>query len=237
MIIYLDLIMISNFIIEFMFLFILEKIYDGNVKYWRIIIASLIGSFSLVLFFYNYIFYTIFKIIGGFLIGMIAFSSISKSKQLIKISSFYALNFAFVGFLKSFNINAWYLLIVSVIAILGLFILESNKKYFIFLNRCTYNVIVTFNNRRLEVKGFLDTGNECYCDYIPVIFLDEKFKESGLQPVNHLLINTANGTDIKMCYRADDFSIVIGKKKIKKEVYIVFSDIKKECILNPSILL
>ena len=229
--------MFSNFIIEFLFIYIIEKIYNENIRWIRLIFSSLIGSFSLVLFFSNYIFYTIFKILGGILISLIAFSSVSKSKQIIKISSFYALNFAFIGFLKSFNINTWYLLIFSTIAILGLFILESNKKYFIFLNRCTYNVLVTFNNKKLKLSAFLDTGNECFCDHIPVIFISDKYKDKSLKPHNHLFLRTTNGSDLKFCYKADSFYIIIGNKKVKKDVYIVFSELSKDCLLNPSILI
>lgn len=237
MIVYLDLMIMCNFIIEFLFLYILEKLYEDEIKYLRIFIGALIGSFSLVLLFCNYILYTIFKIIGGILIGLIAFNSISKSKQIIKISSFYALNFAFVGFLKSFNVNDWLLLFVGIIVILGLFILESNKKYFIFLKRCTYNVIIDTGGKSLKLKAFLDTGNECFCDDIPVVFIDRKYKDNSLKPVNHLLLNTAAGSNLSMCYKAEKFYIVIGKKKLKKNVYIVFSDINRECLLNPNILL
>ncbi len=237
MIVYLDLIMLSNFIIEFLFLYILEKVYEEKVNYFRMIIASLVGSFLLLLFFLNYIFFTIFKIIGGILIVMIAISSVSKSKQVIKISSFYALNFAFVGFLKSFNINKWYLLILSVVVVLGIFILEVNKRYFIFIKRCNYNVIVDFNGIKIKAKGFLDTGNECFFKETPVVFLNDKYRLKKIEANEKMMISTANGIDIKECFKATSFKIVIGRKVIEKNVFIVFSKIEKECLLNPSILL
>ncbi len=238
MVIYLDLILLSNFVINLLFLYFIEKLFDDKIIWRRIVFAGIVGSLMVLIYFLDYFFVVMFKIIGGIIIVLIGLSNISKSKQIIKISLFYVLNFALVGFLQAFRINEWYLLIVSLIVILGLVILENNKKYFIFIKNLQYNVIVNLNNEIVKLKGFLDTGNECFYNGIPVVFINECFYNEKFISIGIFTVKTINGINCQNCFKPDCFWIIINNKKIKKDVYVVFTNIgEKECLINPSILL
>ena len=237
MVIYLDLILLSNFLINFLFLSFIEKLFNDKIKYLRITIASVIGSLFVLVYFTDYIYLFICKLIGGILITIIGLVNITKSKQIIKICLFYALNFAFVGFLQSFKINDWYLLLVAIIVILGLFVFENSRKYFIFINRCKYNVIVLFENCVLSLESFLDTGNECFYNNTPVIFINQRYKPSGLIAIGIMNINTVSGNSSVEVYKPLEFWVIINKKKIKKDVYVLFSDFEKDCLLGSNLLI
>ena len=89
----------------------------------------------------------------------------------------------------------------------------------------------------LKLEGFLDTGNECFYKEIPVIFINNKFKPKNLTSYDVMSISTVNGIKLEYYFKPDEFWIKIKNKKMKKEVYIVFSDIEKECIINPYLII
>ena len=120
---------------------------------------------------------------------------------------------------------------------MGLFIFENSKKYLIFIKSCKYNIIADFNGKLIRIEGFLDTGNECFFNDLPVIFIDNKYKPDKLNHYDVALVSTVNGNKYELFYKPNAFWIEINKKKIKREVYIVFTNIEKECLINPYIII
>lgn len=240
MVVYIDLIITVNIIINIIMLISIQRIFADEIHFLRIVLASVIGSiFVLSIFINNYLYYLL-KIFGGIIIICIGIKNIVFSKQIIKISLFYTLNLAFTGFLRTFRITntPWILLFLGLI--LGLVILENNHKYFIFLKRNSYKIKITFFDKKYQLIGYLDTGNECLYNGIPIIFVNNKYKDmiQNRQSINEITnIYTVNGLSIQNIYKPQEFTIYINKKEYHKKVVIIFCDINKDCLINPYIFI
>lgn len=235
MILYLDLLFIYDFTVSFVLLCFLEKLFCNKVKYRYIAFSSFVQSVIVSISIFNYSILYVFKIIGGLLIGMIAFKKTLFTEKVVKISLFYIVNFAFVGFLKAFHISNHYTLIIALVVIMTLFILESFKKYFIFLKHCEYNVITIINGKTYKLKGFLDTGNKSTYKGIPIVYINKKYETLSNNLVN-VIVNGINGSMESIGIVPEVFVLESDKCKKAKKVIICFKDIEEECILNPLLL-
>ncbi len=155
--IYLDLILVINFIIDYLLLYGTKKILKNKTSRKRILIGSIIGSStSLLMIYQNNI---IIKIILSILIIIITFGI----KNIIKnITYFYLLSIILGGTLYLFDLNIYklnyqILLIISPILIY-LYIRENIKYKNIYSNN--YIVEIYINNKLYKLEGMIDTGNE-----------------------------------------------------------------------------
>ena len=155
--IYIDLILVINFIIDYLLLYGTKKILKNKTSRKRILIGSIIGSStSLLMIYQNNI---IIKIILSILIIIITFGI----KNIIKnITYFYLLSIILGGTLYLFDLNIYklnyqILLIISPILIY-LYIRENIKYKNIYSNN--YIVEIYINNKLYKLEGMIDTGNE-----------------------------------------------------------------------------
>ena len=155
--IYLDLILIINFIIDYLLLYGTKKILKNKTSIKRILLGSIIGSISsLLLIYQNNI---IIKILLSILIIIITFGI----NNIIKNTTyFYLLSIILGGTLYLFDLNIYklnyqILLIISPILIY-LYIKENIKYKNIYLNN--YIVEIYINNKLYKLEGMIDTGNE-----------------------------------------------------------------------------
>jgi len=237
MIVYLDLLFLFNFLINAIFIYVIEIIYHEKISLKRIMIGGFIGGILILGFLFDYYLYYLLKILGGVMVGLIGFKGNNIFKMIIKITSFYILNFASVGFISSFNITEWYLFIFSIGAIIIIFFIENNKKPIIFINSLKYNISVSFNKKRLNLEGYLDTGNFSKCDDLPIIYLSKKY-QSNYSVYKLVNINTINGITFSNSYKPTSFTIEMGKVKQEKDVLVVFTDLKNfDCLLNTELFL
>ena len=155
--IYLDLILIINFIIDYLLLYGTKKILKNKTSIKRILLGSIIGSISSLLMIYqNNI---IMKILLSILIIIITFGINNIIKN---ITYFYLLSIILGGTLYLFDLNIYklnyqILLIISPILIY-LYIKENIKYKNIYLNN--YIVEIYINNKLYKLEGMIDTGNE-----------------------------------------------------------------------------
>ena len=155
--IYLDLILIINFIIDYLLLYGTKKILKNKTSIKRILLGSIIGSISSLLMIYqNNI---IIKILLSILIIIITFGI---NKIIKNITYFYLLSIILGGTLYLFDLNIYklnyqILLIISPILIY-LYIKENIKYKNIYLNN--YIVEIYINNKLYKLEGMIDTGNE-----------------------------------------------------------------------------
>lgn len=155
--IYLDLILIINFIIDYLLLYGTKKILKNKTSIKRILLGSIIGSISSLLMIYqNNI---IIKILLSILIIIITFGI----NNIIKNTTyFYLLSIILGGTLYLFDLNIYklnyqILLLISPILIY-LYIKENIKYKNIYLNN--YIVEIYINNKLYKLEGMIDTGNE-----------------------------------------------------------------------------
>lgn len=155
--IYLDLILIINFIIDYLLLYGTKKILKNKTSIKRILLGSIIGSISSLLMIYqNNI---IMKILLSILIIIITFGINNIIKN---ITYFYLLSIILGGTLYLFDLNIYklnyqILLLISPILIY-LYIKENIKYKNIYLNN--YIVEIYINNKLYKLEGMIDTGNE-----------------------------------------------------------------------------
>lgn len=178
MVIYIEQVLIDNFIINLFIILSLKAILRAKIKKINIVLASLLGSviaLILPLFHFNLIINSLIKILLS-LVMVIILKRFTKFKEyLLYYLTFLLLTFVFGGaclfilmsFDKSFKINNYstYSLPLGVIVLIIFFIFiiiknifknfYSRKK----INNFVYKVVVENNDEKDEILGFLDSGN------------------------------------------------------------------------------
>ena len=247
--VYLDLVIITNFLLDYCLIVYTGIINHQIIKYHRIILASLYAIGGFVLFFIPIkILFIILRIIYSFGIILIAFRYISFKQYCQNLIIFYFLNYVVAGILVSYEFSflnkgikllyeestTWYLLVISFL-LANIFtyvykIVTDNSK-----GNNLIKVRFTLMNKTYEVFGFIDTGNLTYCtrDNRPVVFInkslipmevDESFLNQQGVTYTYILTNTINGKCIILCFKPTNFFIVKKRKYYEKEVYIALVD-------------
>lgn len=230
--------MIYDFLINAIIMYSIEKCYKQKVKKISIIIPSIISSLFIPLFFINYIFLKIFRVCGGLIMYLFMSKRNTIKEKIIKATTYYLLNFAFIGILKVFDIQKWFLLLLAILVLVLIFFIQNNKKYYIFNESCKYNVIVKNDKKIIELNGFLDTGNKAMYKGIPICFVNEKYKKSFGEFKKQILVNidTISGSAILEGYIPSYFLIEIKGIKRAKKVILCFVNLEEECLVNSLIL-
>ena len=230
--------MIYDFLINAIIMYSIEKCYKQKVKKISIIIPSIISSLFIPLFFINYIFLKIFRVCGGLIMYLFMSKRNTIKEKNIKATTYYLLNFAFIGILKVFDIQKWFLLLFAILVLVLIFFIQNNKKYYIFNESCKYNVIVKNDKKIIELNGFLDTGNKAMYKGIPICFVNEKYKKSFGEFKKQILVNidTISGSAILEGYIPSYFLIEIKGIKRAKKVILCFVNLEEECLVNSLIL-
>lgn len=235
MIIYWDVVLILNICINFIFLVLIDTLHRERINYKLTIFSSLLGGGLVFSYLLNYQLFLFFKLCGGVLIAGVCYLKNHLIKLLTKISSFYILNFMFVGMLSSFKITNFVILLIVGFFMILLIIIDANKRLYYYLIEHEYTVILELDGRILKLKGFLDTGNLALNkDSIPIIFIDNKYFVNDLTKYDDYLLQTINHHQIISLYRPNKCIIYYQKKYIEKEVLISFSDLGRDfdCLLN-----
>lgn len=231
MIIYLDILIMLNFVINYCFIKLIYILFNEKVNKIRIILSSIFSIILLFSFLFDYIIFNIIKIVGGIFLIFIAFKYTNKKRFVIMTCLYYILQFSFIGVLSIFNVKGCSVLIF--LLLICLIVLIYSKKNTIYNNK-TYKIVVCFNDNTITLDGFLDTGNLACCNEYPIVFIDKKYYNSDLKVFNVSTIKTVNGNKIVNCYKPKSFYIIDNNKKISKDVLISFSsfDNNISCLLN-----
>lgn len=161
--IYIDELLILNFIIDFLILKTTSKVLKLNIKNYRIILSSLVGEISILYLFINFnnIELTIFKLIIGIIMNLIAFGYINLKEFIKNLLYFYMFSFFLGGTLYYLKIESlvkyqYYLLLIPLIMNI-LKKLTYNLKNIIKLRHKV--TIYLKNGKVLYLNGYMDTGN------------------------------------------------------------------------------
>lgn len=231
MVIYLDVLITLNFIVNYCFMKLIYLIFHEKIKPIRMIISSLVSILLLFSFFTNYIIYTIIKIFGGVLLILITFKYSNHKRFIIMISLYYLLQFSFIGVLNIFNVQGCSIFVFLLLVCL-LILIYSQKSHI--YDKKSYKVIIKFIDEIIELNGFLDTGNMASYYDRPIIFLDKKYYSNKLIISNVVKIRTVNEEQYINCYKPKEFFILDCNKKIPKDVLIAFTSFENDvnCLLN-----
>lgn len=243
--IYLDVIFFLNFFFDFILLFATKYILKEKVKFYRLLLGSLLGAFSLLFLFLKINSFQLFilKIMISMGMILVTFGGKNFYKNYLYfyiISIFlggfvYLLNVSFsyknkgvIFFSNGLSINFLLILILSPV-IIYLYIKEmksyKNNISNIFL------VDIMIGQKKYQLRGYLDTGNTLEDPYQKrsVILLDLKKMKLEKEKIIYVPYKTISDTGVIKCYQTD--SVVINQKEFKN---ILIGDIKNKFHLENS---
>ncbi len=237
--IYVDLLLLLNFILDLIILMSVKIILKRNTTLFRIILSSFIGSLTILILFIkiNSLQLFIIKIFLSIIMNIVAFKY-KNIKYLFKNLLFFYISSIILGgsvyFLNinfSYRINLIFLIILSPI-IIYIYIKQVKELKNNYNNY--YELTIYFkDNKTKKYIGYLDTGNKLKDPYKnrPIIILNY-FKNN--YPKILVPCNTINNKDLLECFSID--KIFINNKYIKN-VLIGLSKNKinidgVDCILN-----
>lgn len=224
--IYLDLVLITNFLIDFILLYGTAKTLKKYITLKRLLLGSFIGSLSVILLFMkiNTFELTILKIILSILIiiSTFGFKDIKKT-----ITYFYILSIILGGTLYLLDIikltnNALFinnpyifnfilLLIISPI-IINKYIKEHKKYKETITNK--YIIEININDTKYTLEAILDTGNRLTDPYKkrPIILIDKDIKYIKKRPI-YVPYKALNTEGVIKCILPD--KVIINNKEFK----------------------
>lgn len=181
--IYIDELIMLNFIIDFLILKTTSSILKLNTKTSRLIISSIVGEISLLYLFvsFNNIELTLFKLLIGIIMNVISFGYINLKDFIKNLLYFYMFSFFLGGTLYYLKIESlvkykYYILLIPIIMNI-LKKLTYNLKNIIKLRHKV--TIYLKNGNVLYLNGYMDTGNTLVDPYTNknVIIINKDIKE------------------------------------------------------------
>lgn len=241
--IYLDLVFFINFMFDLLLLLTVKIVLKRKVKWYRVLLGSLVGAFSIVFLFIKLNSITLFllKVIISLLMIIITFGVKSKTDFLKNTLYLYFVSIILGGFLyylnlefsydnvglvffhNGFSINFILLFILSPI-ILYLYIKQDRdlkvlKNYY-------YQVEVYYKDVKKEYRAYLDTGNKLYDPYShkPVILLYDLSFPKIEKPI-YIPYQTLEHGGLLECVRVD--KLILDDGRIINKPLIAIS---KDCL-------
>ena len=233
--IYLDLIMILNFAIDFILLLTVSLILKRNASLTRLMLGAFIGGLSMLFLFFdmNSIILFIFKIIISILMTLITFKYINIKYTLINLLYLYMSSIILGGFLYLLNIefsykkvgiifvnnglsiNFIFLLIFSPI-ILYIYIKQTKNLRYNYSNY--YNIEIINKNKRYKYTAYMDSGNVLVDSLTKksVILIDKRkllFNIKEFRLIPYMGVNGANMIKVvkidKLLFNNKEYSNVL----------------------------
>ncbi len=243
---YLDLIMIFNFLMNINVIYITSFILKRKVKIKYIIIASILGIIPTLIYLICNIFLvnTLFFIVFSFIISVIVFGYKSIIYTIKNIIYMYLVSVLLGGSLYMFNLRINNpLLNILILIILSIFFNRIYYKLLLNLkenNSSYYQVSIHYKNEVISCIGFLDTGNKIIDPYrgYPVILLNNNLLKQTIDKYILVPYYTVNGSSLLKCFRPDNIYINDNICKKKCLVALVGNTILCDCdlILNSKLL-
>ena len=226
--IYLDLVLILNFIFDFLLLTSVSIFLRRNVSLTRLIMGAFIGSISIFTLFLNINSFELFfiKLIISIIMCLTTFTFRNIKYTLKNMFYLYTTSMILGGFLYFLNIEFSYKQVGLVfyhtglsINVVVLIILSPIVLYFYtkqikeLKNNYSnyYKVKIKIKNHIINCNAFLDTGNKLEDPYFhkPVIILDKRKILFDINEFEMILVPiiTANGTSMMKCFKPEYIDI------------------------------
>lgn len=195
MIVYLDVLLIENFLINFFLIVVSMQLLRFKFKYRKVIISSILGSiYTLTILFEElHIFTKIpFKILIVFFMLLIVIGKRSILTLCKSVAIFFMISIAFSGFCFVFamaenpynitgaftikNYSTKYLLFSLIVIYISSFRIYMFFKDRAIINNFLYKLEFELDGEKVETIAFLDTGNELVepATLLPVIILEKQ---------------------------------------------------------------
>lgn len=233
-IVYVDLIILINFIFDFSLLLSVDLLLKRNASWIRVILGSLVGGLSIITMFIQFtrIPLFIFKILLSVFMSIATFNYRDFKYTLYNVIYLYLLGIVLGGFVtylyNEFQINREYSIKYVILLVLSPLILiiyyKLMRKFKTNYNN-RYTVLIDYENTHYEGVGFLDSGNKLVSPISgkPIILIEKEYitlHKLKLLPVPY---NALNHHGILNCFKPE--KVIINGVEIDN-VLIGLSDVK-----------
>lgn len=237
--IYLDELILLNFIIDFIILDFMSNILKLNIKFYRKVLACVFGEISIIYLFINISGknLVIFKLLLGIIMNLICFGY-NEIKSFIKnLLYFYIFSFLLGGTLYYFkieNLFKYKFILLGIPLIMNIYkkLITDLKNIFSFKYKVT---IYLRSGKILYLNGYMDTGNNLIDPLTnkKVIIINKKIKE------NYVLVpyRTINEESLLKCFKPK--KVYIDKLGERNDVLVGVINKKfvgYNCLLNNLLL-
>lgn len=242
MVVYADILIIVNFIVDYFLLLLSAKFLQKKVRLWRLIVAAAVGGFfSLYIFLpqTNFLCQIAIQLLMCMVLCFITFGFEGIKNFLRSVAVLFAVNFAYSGAMIAvwivfkpygmvinnsvvyFNISPIFLILFSVLGYFAVMVLRKLLKKSFSQNAYCF-VTVHCDNRTIKLDGIVDSGNSLEDVFgISVIFITDKKVVSNVlgdeiqNPARFRKIpcNTVAGERLLDGYRIDKAQVVYENKK------------------------
>ena len=236
--IYIDLILILNFFLDFLLLVSTGILLKRKINIKLITISSFIGSLSILLLFFNInsIELFIFKFLLSLIMIFISFPKINIKYITYNLIVFYIVSIFLGGVLYMLNIEFSYkhtgLIFfnngLSINMIILLFISPIILYFYIKEQRMIknkynnyYNTSIIIKDNKIDGIGYIDSGNNLTYKNRPVILIDKRkaiFEREDYRIIPYKVVNKIMMLEIYECNK-----VIINNKEFKK-IYLGISN-------------
>ncbi|MCH5298359.1 MAG: sigma-E processing peptidase SpoIIGA [Ruminococcus sp.] len=245
--IYVDILVVINMFEDFLLLLCVKYILRLNIKYFRIIAASVLGglsSVSVLLPNVNFLYSVVIKLLLGFALSFIAFGYGSRKKFIKSSLTLIMLSFLFSGAMIFFYLtvrpNGMYIIndvvyfdispvLLIILTVVIYFILFIYRK--VFQNHAhsglVHSIKILYKNNQTEFKCKTDSGcnvKEPFSGSSVIIAEREQLSDIDVNEQNLRIIpfESLGGSGIIKGFKADE--VYIDGKKLSEEIYIGICD-------------
>ena len=236
--VYIDLIILINFVYDFLILASTSVLLKRNTPPIRILLGSLIGVISVLTLFIrlNNIILLLFK----FLLSLVMIiATFGKANKVENTFYFYIITIIIGGCQymltgSAYKVNIVMMIIISPI-ILGIYI-YAMRKYKVDLKKI-YDCIIIDKDNTYNLRGYMDTGNTLIdpITKLPVIMVNKKINLKS-EKIFYVPYKVINNEAILKCVKAD--KVFINSKEVKVLLGLIDENVLKnniDIILNENI--
>lgn len=236
--IYLDLVLILNFFLDFILLIAMGIILKRKINIYLITISSFIGSLSILILFFkiNSLMLFIIKLLLSLIMIIIAYPKKSLKYFLNNFLVFYIVSLFLGGVLYMININLAYkntgliffhnglsinFVLLLFLAPIIVFLYVKEQKMIKNKYNNYYKTVININNKQVTGMGYIDSGNNLTFKGQPVILVDKRkviFLKEGYRIIPYKVVNQILMLKI---YKCDN--VLINNKKFKN-IYLGLSE-------------
>jgi len=245
--VYIDLLLILNFIYDMLLLITVSITLKRNISFKRILFGSVIGMLSTLIIFIPLDKYLLLllKLIAGFLMIIVTYKFRNIKYFLNNVLYLYMCSVILAGFLYFLKIefnNLCYVISLIIAPLILYLYIKEQKELKKIVNYYKKVVIILKNNKVIELNGFIDSGNKLK-DPITnkyIILINKKILKGiyNIRSPMYVPIKTVNRTSLLECISIKN--IIIDNKSYSKyllglsDTFNGFEGV--DCLLNYHLL-